>query len=97
MEAEAIAAVYGLRPFVTGFKGYVGHTMAACGSIETVFTLTAMKYARVFATRNLEEVDPRCAHIRHAREVCDHAIRTASVQSFAFGGVNAVLFFRSLD
>ncbi len=94
-EAEAIGAVYGLRPAVTAFKSYMGHTMAACGAIETVLTLYAMQLGCAFPTLNLDRVDERCAMARHARTLLEQAIRVASVQSFALGGVNAVLFLKA--
>ncbi len=80
---------------MTAYKSYLGHTMAACGAIETVLTLYAMKRRLVFPTLNLDEIDERCAMARHARALEEASIRVATVQSFAFGGVNAVLFLRA--
>jgi 3-oxoacyl-[acyl-carrier-protein] synthase II len=42
-------------------------------------------------TLNLENVDERCAMLRHVREVTEAGTRTAAIQNFAFGGVNNCL------
>jgi 3-oxoacyl-[acyl-carrier-protein] synthase II len=97
VEAEAIRAVYGHQPFVTGFKGAVGHTMSACGALESIFTLYLMEKGVVVPTLNLDEIDPKCAMIRHPRQIEQVNVRIASVQNFAFGGVNTCLFFKKLD
>ena len=65
IEAQAIHAVYGDRPMVTGWKGYMGHTMSTCGVIETILTLYTMQEGFIAPTLNLEEPDERCAMIRH--------------------------------
>ena len=42
-------------------------------------------------TLNLDEVDERCAMIRHSPGLAEQPIRIAAVQNFAFGGVNTCL------
>ena len=91
MEAQAIAAVYGDKPLVTGLKGYMGHTMGSCGAIETILTLHMMTEGFVAPTLNLEEVDERCAMIRHTRQLMETPVALAAIQNFAFGGVNTCL------
>jgi len=93
-EAQSIAEIYGDRPAVTGLKGYMGHTMGSCGAIETILTLHMMSAGFIAPTLNLEEVDERCAMLRHVTEVIEAPIRTAAVQNFAFGGVNTCLFIK---
>jgi 3-oxoacyl-[acyl-carrier-protein] synthase II len=95
IEAQAIHAEYGDRPLVTAFKSYIGHTMSSCGVIETIFTLYMLHEGIVIPTLNLNEVDPRCGMIRHVTELQENSeIETASVQNFAFGGVNTSLFIK---
>ncbi|MFH1134477.1 MAG: beta-ketoacyl synthase N-terminal-like domain-containing protein [Pseudomonadota bacterium] len=94
VEAQALGAVYGSRPPVVGFKSYVGHTMGTCGVIETIFSLYLMKHSLVVPTLNLDHVDEACAMINHPRQVRDNRITVASIQNFAFGGVNTVLFIK---
>ncbi len=96
VEARAINSKYGNRPLVSGLKSYMGHTMSACGAIESVIALYMINEGIVFPTLNLEEVDERCAMINHVREIRDERIDIASVQNFAFGGVNTCLFIKRM-
>ena len=48
-------------------------------------------------TLNLEEVDERCAMIRHVTSVLESDIRIAAVQNFAFGGVNTSLVIKKFE
>jgi 3-oxoacyl-[acyl-carrier-protein] synthase II len=94
IEAQAIYDVYGNRPPVSGFKGYMGHTMATCGVIETIITLHLMAEGCIAPTLNLETVDERCAMINHVQQMREQQIHIASVQNFAFGGVNTNILIK---
>ncbi len=95
IESQAIAAVFGDRPYVTGLKGYTGHCMGACGVIELSMILWMMEAGFLAPTLNLEEVDPRCAPIRHTPGVIEAKTGIAAVQNFAFGGVNTCLLVKN--
>ena len=95
IEAQAIGAVYGDSPLVTGLKSYMGHTMGACGAIELVLTLYMMEEGFIAPTLNLENIDERCAMIRHTRELTRTESRIAAIQNFAFGGVNTCLLIKN--
>jgi 3-oxoacyl-[acyl-carrier-protein] synthase II len=97
IEAQAIHTVYGHRPFVTGLKSYMGHTMSACGVIETIITLYLMSESIVVPTLNLDDVDEQCASINHPTQMQEHPIQTAAIQNFAFGGVNTNLMIKKLE
>lgn len=97
IEAQAIAGVYGEGPLVTGLKSYMGHTMGTCGVIELTLLLYMMEQGFVAPTLNLEQIDPRCAMIRHVRSVIEQPIGIGAVQNFAFGGVNTSLIVRHAD
>lgn len=94
IEAQAIGKVYGNRPLVSALKSYMGHTMAACGAIETVQTLYMMADGMVVPTLHLDEIDKRCQMINHAQKLTETPIEIAAIQNFAFGGVNTCLFIR---
>ena len=95
IESQAIAAVYGDRPNVSGLKSYTGHCMGACGVIEVAMILWMMEEGFIAPTLNLEEVDPRCAMLRHTPGVLATHTEIAAVQNFAFGGVNTCLLIRN--
>ncbi len=93
-EAQSIGTVYGTKPVVTGLKSYMGHTMGSCGVIETILSLYMMEEKFVAPTLNLETIDKRCTMIQHATKLRQADINIASVQNFAFGGVNTCLFIK---
>ena len=97
IEAQAIGSLYGNKPVVTGLKSYMGHTMGSCGAIEAIITLYMMEEGFIPPTLNLDEVDERCAMIRHAVQLLEQPIRIAAVQNFAFGGVNTCLILKKFD
>ena len=97
IEAQAIDAVFGNHPYVVGLKSYMGHTMAACGSIETILSLYIMQEGFIPPTLNLEEVDERCAMIKHVQKLIEHPVKIAAIQNFAFGGVNTILLIRKFS
>jgi 3-oxoacyl-[acyl-carrier-protein] synthase II len=94
MEAQATHHIYGENARVTALKSYLGHTMGACGVIETILLLYMMAEGFSAPTLNLDEVDPRCEMIRHVRQIENRPIRLATVQNFAFGGVNTALILK---
>ena len=94
IEAQAIDAVFGNHPYVVGLKGYMGHTMAACGSIETILSLYMIQEGFIAPTLNLEEIDERCAMIKHVQKLIEHPVKIAAIQNFAFGGVNTILLIK---
>jgi 3-oxoacyl-[acyl-carrier-protein] synthase II len=97
VEAQAIGAVFGSHPYVAGLKSYIGHTMAACGAIETIMSLYMMQEGFIAPTLNLEEIDERCAMIKHVQKGLQHPVKTAAIQNFAFGGVNTILLIRKFS
>jgi 3-oxoacyl-[acyl-carrier-protein] synthase II len=97
IEAQAIYDVYGNRPGVVGLKSYMGHTMGSCGAIETIIALYLMEEGFIAPTLNLEEIDERCAMINHIMKLKECPIRIATIQNFAFGGVNTSLIIKKMS
>lgn len=97
IEAQAIDRAYGRGPAVTGLKSYMGHTMGSCGAIESIITLYLMAEGFIPATLNLEEIDKRCAMIRHMTALEEHPIEIGVIQNFAFGGVNTCLVLKKFS
>ena len=95
IEAQAISAVFGDNPYVVALKSYLGHTMAACGAIETVLSVYMMQNGFIAPTLNLEEIDERCSMIKHVQKIMQKPVKTVAVQNFAFGGVNTILLIRN--
>ncbi len=97
IEAQAISAAFGDNPYVIALKSYLGHTMAACGAIETILPIYMMQDGFIAPTLNLEEIDERCAMIKHVQKVLQEPVKTVAVQNFAFGGVNTILLIRKFS
>jgi 3-oxoacyl-[acyl-carrier-protein] synthase II len=97
IEAQAIYDVYGNLPSVVGLKSYMGHTMGSCGAIETIIAIYLMEEGFIAPTLNLDEIDERCAMINHVMKLKENPIRVATIQNFAFGGVNTSLIIKRMS
>jgi 3-oxoacyl-[acyl-carrier-protein] synthase II len=96
IESQAIYDVYGNLPHVVGLKGYMGHTMGSCGAIETIIAVYLMEEGFIAPTLNLNEIDERCAMINHIVKLREYSVRIATIQNFAFGGVNTSLVIKKM-
>jgi 3-oxoacyl-[acyl-carrier-protein] synthase II len=94
-ESHATFAVFGGRTPVSTLKGHIGHTLGACGALEAWLSIEMMREGWFAPTRNLEQVDPRCAPLDYVMGA-PRRLDTELVAShnFAFGGVNTSLVFR---
>ncbi|MCP4638985.1 MAG: beta-ketoacyl-[acyl-carrier-protein] synthase family protein [bacterium] len=90
-EARALRDLFGDGVPVGATKGYTGHTLAACGAMEAVFSLLMMGEGFLAASHNLDTIDPECAGLNHLLEGKEAQPRVAMSSNFAFGGVNATL------
>ncbi len=99
-ESEAINRVfgdYGKRVPVSSTKPVHGHALGAGGGLELVITIGALREQIAPPTINFLEADPRCPVDPVPNEARAHKIRAAMSNSFAFGGINAVLIVTSLS
>jgi len=82
---------------VSAFKGYMGHTLGACGAIESIITILMMREGFIAPTRNLNNPDPDCAPINHVKgEVREYKFSIGMNNNFAFGGINTSLIFKKV-
>jgi 3-oxoacyl-[acyl-carrier-protein] synthase I len=95
MEAQAIAKVFGNRPYVSSTKSMTGHEQGAAGSSEIIYTLLMMTHSFMAPNINLEELDPECGGINLvANYPREGRIDVALSNSFGFGGVNTCVVLR---
>jgi 3-oxoacyl-[acyl-carrier-protein] synthase II len=93
-ESLATAEALGTDIPVSSTKGHTGHTLGGCGAIESVFAIAMLREGFVAPTRNLQEVDPRCAPLDYVRGACrEVTLRHVMNNNFAFGGINTSLVF----
>jgi len=98
-EAQAIREVFGAhadRLAVSSTKSVHGHTLGAAGALEAAATLMALDQGLIPPTVNFTESDPACELDVVPNEARAAHIEWALSNSFAFGGLNAVLAFRRI-
>lgn len=101
VEISALKAVFGERASrlaVSATKSMHGHQLGAAGAIEAIITVLALREQAIPPTAHLNQADPACLgvdHVTTARR--GKPLRAALSNSFAFGGSNAVLAFRSVN
>ncbi|AWL00191.1 beta-ketoacyl-ACP synthase [Stutzerimonas stutzeri] len=94
-ETQATQALFGSGMPISSQKSFLGHTLGACGALESWFSIEMMNRDRYIHTLNLDEVDPRCGdldYLRGAPRTMQHEY--VMNNNFAFGGINTSLIFR---
>ena len=91
-ESAAIREMLGPDVPVSSTKSVHGHALGAAGALEAVATVLALKHGIIPPTANFSERDPEC-DIDVVTEKRYVTLRSAMSNSFAFGGLNAVLVF----
>ena len=97
MESQAIRMVFGdaaAEILVSSTKSMHGHTLGAAGAIEAAATVLGMHKGVLPPTANFTEIDPECPVSVIKNEAAERKVDAALSNSFAFGGLNAVLAFR---
>ena len=97
-ETQALGEVFGRRAArmpVSSTKSMHGHTLGAAGAIEAVATVLALRRGVLPPTANFSETDPDCALDTIPNQARPATVAYALSNSFAFGGLNAVLAFRN--
>ncbi|MBA1224654.1 beta-ketoacyl-ACP synthase [Stutzerimonas stutzeri] len=94
-ETQATQALFGSGMPISSQKSFLGHTLGACGALESWFSIEMMNRDRYIHTLNLDKVDPRCGdldYLRGAPRTMQHEY--VMNNNFAFGGINTSLIFR---
>ncbi len=97
METTIIKEVFGDRARripVSSTKSMHGHAMGATSAIELVATVLAIQRGVIPPTANYTKPDPECDLDYVPNEARSQPVRIAISNSFAFGGLNAVLLVR---
>lgn len=94
-ETQATSSLFGPRMPISSQKSYLGHTLGACGALESWFSIEMLNRDQYIHTLNLDEVDPRCGELDYLRgEPRRMSHEYVMNNNFAFGGVNTSLIFR---
>jgi nodulation protein E len=100
IETQAIRNTFGVHAnnlLVSSTKSMHGHTLGAAGAVEAVATLLALKKKLAPPTANFTAPDPACDLDIVANQARSAPLQAAMSNSFAFGGLNAVLVFRAVQ
>ncbi|ODC04474.1 beta-ketoacyl-ACP synthase II [Terasakiispira papahanaumokuakeensis] len=94
-ESHATRAVFGGQTPISTQKGYLGHTLGACGALEAWFSVEMMHLGWFAPNINLSDLDPQCAELDYivgdGRHIDTEYVMT---NNFAFGGINTSLILR---
>ena len=96
-ETSAIRKVFGAHAdklAVSSTKSMHGHALGAAGALEAVATLNALQCGMLPPTANYTAPDPACDLDVIPNTARKQSVEFAMSNSFAFGGLNAVLTFR---
>ena len=97
MESNAIRLVFGEHAdniFVSSTKSMHGHALGAAGALEAAATVLGLHHKLLPPTANFNEPDPECGVNIIKNKAIGAEPEAALSNSFAFGGLNAVLAFR---
>ena len=94
-ESLATESVFGNNTPCSTQKSYVGHTLGACGAMESIWSIQMMNNNWFAPTLNLKTPDPECGKLDYIIGV-GREIKTNYVMNnnFAFGGINTSLIFK---
>jgi nodulation protein E len=98
-ETTAIRSVFGGhadKVAVSSTKSMHGHALGAAGALEAAATIFALSEGVLPPTANFRQADPECDLDVVPNQSRRAAIECALSNSFAFGGLNAVLAIRAL-
>ena len=97
-ETRAIREVFGAHAdkiAVSSTKSLHGHALGAAGALEAVATILALHRGILPPTANYNERDPECDLDYIPNQPRASWVEAALSNSFAFGGLNAVVAFRA--
>lgn len=89
-EAAGLAQVFPKMPPLSGLKGYIGHSLGACGVVELVLFVGALQRGLIPATAGFSTSDPALG-LRPLIEPKPAQAGRYLLNHFGFGGNNAVL------
>jgi nodulation protein E len=99
VESSAIREVFGAhadKMGVSSTKSMHGHALGAAGALEAIATILALHHGILPPTANFNERDPECDLDYIPNRPRALRVEAALSNSFAFGGLNAVVAFRAV-
>lgn len=80
---------------ISSLKSYMGHTLGACGAIESMMSIRMMSNGWFSPSLNLTELDSRLPALGYLQKAhTDMNVSYVMSNNFAFGGINTSLIFK---
>lgn len=93
-EGTAIERIFNNKvPKISSTKAFTGHTLGACGGIEAVLSVLAIKYNMVYPSLNHKNQMSELKFTPNKELTTDQPINNVLSNSFGFGGNSAALIF----
>lgn len=93
-ESVALKNVFGESlPAFSSTKPFTGHTLAAAGAIEAVFSVLAIQHNLIYPNLNYQTAIKETGLVPVTNLLTDKSITTVLSNSFGFGGNNSSLVF----
>ncbi len=96
-ESTATESVFGTNTPASSLKSYVGHTLGACGALESIWTIQMMNDGWFAPTLNLKNPDENCGKLDYIMDAGRNIDTQYTMNNnFAFGGINTSLIFKKM-
>jgi 3-oxoacyl-[acyl-carrier-protein] synthase-1 len=97
-EGTAVERMFGNDvPPISSTKAFTGHTLGACGGIEAVFSVLAIKHNLIFPNMNYKNQMQEVKFSPTTSLVSDKKIDNVLSNSFGFGGNTSALIFSKVN
>lgn len=97
-ESVALKNVFGENiPMFSSTKSFTGHTLAAAGAIEAVFSILAIQHNLVYPNLNYESAIHETGLVPVTKLLTDKPVNMVLSNSFGFGGNNSSLVFSNQE
>lgn len=94
-ESNATRRCFGRAVPYSTLKSYMGHTLGACGALETWISINMMNLGWIAPNLNLNNLDPQCGELDYIKG--DGRVMNPEhimCNNFAFGGINTSLILK---
>lgn len=82
---------------ISSIKSYTGHTLGACGAIETILSVEMLNKNWYPPTLNLKEIDENCGKLDYIKdEGRSFESDYIMTNNFAFGGINTSIILKKM-
>ncbi len=97
-ESHATYNLFGSNTPISSLKSYTGHTLGACGALESWVAIQMMNTGEFHPTLNLENLDSRCANLDYiVNDMRKINCNIVMNNNFAFGGINTSLIYKKWE